>query len=89
MATMLVQIKVKNFAEWKPVFNSGSELRQSNGELAHKVYQDSNDPNKLSIVYSWNSPANAQKYFGSPELKALMEKAGVQGAPSISYLNEM
>ena len=89
MATVVVQIKVKNFAEWKPVFHLGSELRESNGELSHKVYQDSSDANKVTIVYAWSSLAVAQKFFVSPELKALMDKAGVQGPPSISFLNEV
>jgi len=89
MATMLVQHKVKNFAEWKKVYDSVAGLRASNGELSDKIYNDASDPNKLTIVFKWNSLANAQKWAQSPELKAAMEKAGVDGPPSISFLNEV
>jgi quinol monooxygenase YgiN len=89
MASMLVQIKVKDFAEWKKVFDSGAGLRATNGELSHQIYRDASDPNKISAIYKWNSLANAQKFAQSPELKAAMEKAGVAGPPNVSFLNEV
>lgn len=89
MATMMVQIMVKDFAGWKKVFDSGSDLRASNGELSHQIYQDANTPNKLTAIYKWNSLANAQKFAQSPELKAAMMEAGVQGPPSVYFLNEV
>jgi quinol monooxygenase YgiN len=89
MATMLIQHKVKSFAEWKKVFDSAVELRKSAGELSTQIYQDASDPNKVTVVNKWDSLANAQKFAHSPELKAAMEKAGVDGPPSVSFLNEV
>ena len=89
MASMLVQHKVKDFAAWKNVYDSVADLRASNGELSDKVYRDASDPKSLTIIFKWDSLANAQKYANSPELKAAMEKAGVDGPPNISFLNEV
>ncbi len=89
MATMLIQHKVKDFAGWKKVFDSVSGLRISSGELSSQVYRDESDPSKVTVVNKWNSLANAQKFAHSPELKAAMEKAGVDGPPVISFLNEV
>jgi hypothetical protein len=88
MATMLVQLKVKDFTEWKKVFDSGSALRTSNGELSHQIYHDASDPNKITAIYKWDLLANAQKFAQSLELKAAMMEAGVQGPPAVSFLNE-
>ena len=88
MATMLVQHKVKNFAEWKKVYDSIAGLRASNGELSDQVFRDASNPNKLTLVFKWDSLPNAQKWAQSPELRAAMEKAGVDGPPSISFMNE-
>ena len=88
MATMLVQIKVKDFAAWKKVFDSGSDMRTSNGELSHKIYQDANDPNQVFALYQWDSAAKAQKFAQSPELKEMMMKAGVQGPSNVTFLKE-
>jgi quinol monooxygenase YgiN len=89
MASMLVQHKVKDFAAWKNVYDSVADLRASNGELSDKVYRDASDPNSLTVIFKWDSLANAQKYANSPELKTAMEKAGVEGPPNIFFLNEV
>jgi antibiotic biosynthesis monooxygenase (ABM) superfamily enzyme len=88
MASMLVQHKVKNFADWKKVYDSVAGMRASNGELSDQIYREAGDPNKLTLVFKWDSLANAQKWAQSPELKAAMEKAGVDGPPAIYFLNE-
>ena len=72
MASMLVQHKVKDFSEWKSAYDSVSDLRASNGELSDQIFRDASDPNNLTVVFKWNSLANAQKYANSPELKAAM-----------------
>ena len=88
MSAMLVQHQVKDYAAWKKVYDSVKGLRTSNGELSDKIYRDANDPNKLTIIFEWDSLKNAQNYAQSPELKAAMEKAGVMGPPNVSFLNE-
>ncbi len=88
MAGMIVQINVKDFASWKKVFDSQDAVRKSNGMLSAQINHDASDPNKLIVIYKWNSVANAQKFAQSPELKAAMEKAGVEGAPTFTFLNE-
>jgi quinol monooxygenase YgiN len=89
MASMLVQHQVKDFADWKKVYDSVADLRASNGELSDKIYRDASDPNKLTIIFKWDSLANAQKYANSPELKEAMQNAGVEGPPNIYFLNEV
>jgi len=89
MASMLVQHQVKDYAEWKRVYDSVADLRSTNGELSDRIYRDESDPNKLTVMFKWDTLANARKYAQSPELKAAMEKAGVEGPPNISFLNEI
>jgi len=88
MASMLVQHNVKDFAEWKRVYDSVADLRSSNGELSDHIYRDASDPNKLTVMFKWDSLENAKQYSQSPELKAAMEQAGVEGPPDIYFLNE-
>jgi quinol monooxygenase YgiN len=89
MASMLVQHEVKDFATWKKEFDAVYEMRTSNGELSDQIYRDESTPNKLTLIFKWDSLANAKKYAHSPELKAAMEKAGVVGRPNIYFLNEV
>jgi quinol monooxygenase YgiN len=88
MASMLIHHHVKDYTAWKKIYDSVAGVRASNGELSDQIYQDASDPNKLTILFNWNSLANAQKFAKSPELKAAMEKAGVDGPPDVYFLNE-
>ena len=88
MATVIVQHKVKDFAEWKKVFDSAIEMRKSAGELSAEVFRDASNPNNITVINKWDSLENAQKFVQAPELKAAMEKAGVAGPPAIYFLNE-
>ena len=89
MATMLIQHQVKNFSDWKKVYDSFAGLRASNGELSDTVYQDANDPSKVTLVFKWDSLDRAQKWAQSSELRVAMEKAGVDGLPKVSFLKEI
>ena len=89
MATMLVQQKVKDFDAWKEVYDTAFDMRASNGEISNQIYRDASDPNSLTVILKWDSLENAQRYASSPELKAAMEKAGVEGPPNIYFLNEV
>ena len=88
MASILIQHKVKDFAEWKKAFDSNAGLRTSSGELSALVFQDAGDPNRVTVLNKWKSLEIAQKFASSPELKAAMEKAGVIGQPAVLFLNE-
>ena len=88
MASLMIQHHVKDFAAWKRVFDSFIELRTSNGELSDQVFHDASDPNSVTVIQKWKSVGQAQKFSQSAELKAAMEKAGVEGQPKVSFLDE-
>jgi quinol monooxygenase YgiN len=88
MANILVQHTVRDYTKWKKEFDSAFSMRKSFGEVSVQVYRDASDPNKLTIMNTWDSMANAQKFVNSPELRAAMEKAGVEGMPVVTFLTE-
>jgi quinol monooxygenase YgiN len=88
MATLLIQHQVKDYAAWKKVFDSVQELRTASGEIGNQIYRDAANPNKLTVVNTWDSMENAQKFAQSPELRAAMKDAGVEGKPNMSFLNK-
>jgi quinol monooxygenase YgiN len=88
MASILIQHTVKDYAVWKKAFDSHAGLRTSGGELSVKIYRDSSNPNNLTVINQWKSLESAQKFAGSPELKAAMEESGVTGTPQVYFLNE-
>jgi heme-degrading monooxygenase HmoA len=88
MASMLVQHHVKDFPTWKKVYDSVVDFRHSSGELSDQIFHDASDFTKVTLLFKWDSLANAQKFAQSAELKAAMEKAGVDAPPVITFLTE-
>jgi heme-degrading monooxygenase HmoA len=85
---MLVQHQVKDYAEWKKAYDNLADVRSTNGELSEQIYRDASDPNKVTLVFKWDSLDNARRYAQSPELKAAMQNAGVE-SHSVNFLNEI
>jgi len=88
MASMLIQHTVKDYAAWRKVFDESATLRKSYGELSSQLYREAGNPNKVTVLNTWDSLANARKFTSSPELRAAMERAGVDGPPDVTFLEE-
>ena len=89
MASTLVQHKVKDFAEWKKVFDSEAKFLSAGGVVgAPQIFRDASDPNSVSIIQKCSSMELAHKMIESAELKSKMDNAGVLGKPTFTFMNE-
>jgi quinol monooxygenase YgiN len=88
MAYMLIQHEVKDYEKWKAVFDDVAELRRSNGEQSARIFHDAENPNRLTLLFEWDSLENARAYAQNPALKAAMQEAGVRSAPTFHFLKE-
>ena len=88
MATMIVKHRVANFENWKKVFDEMSSVRAKHGWTEHLVLRDATDPNLVTIVNRMKSLDGAKTYGASPELRAGMQRAGVQGPPDVSFCED-
>ncbi len=89
MTMILVRYRVKDYAAWKSTFDQHASPRRAAGCRGETVYRSANDPNGILIVFEWDNAENAERFGASPELKAMMEKAGVIGAPEAWVATEM
>lgn len=89
MTRLMVQLSTKDFSEWKKGFDSGEELRSSFGARSKQIFQDANDPNRATVLLEMESLEQAQRFANSAELKESMQKAGVMGPPSFTFLKEL
>ena len=88
MATLIVKHRVADFDTWKKVFESMSTLRKEFGWTSHLVLRGVQDPNVVTIVNRVATIEGAKAYGQSPELRAAMANAGVEGPPEIWLSSE-
>ena len=88
-AALIVRHRVTNFDAWKTIFDSMTDLRQAHGWVSTVVRRDAADPNLVTILNRVKDLDGAKRYGSSPELRAAMENAGVQGPPEVIFAEEV
>ncbi len=84
---MLIRHKVRDFSEWKKVYDTHLMKRIEAGLIEKYVFRGADDSNEVTILYQAKDPARARAFSQSRELRERMEKGGVVGRPDIYFLN--
>ena len=87
MSHVMVRHKVENYDTWRVAFDDHGSFRKENGERSARVFQSSDDPNDVLMLFDWDSEDNVRRFMESDNLKETMHKAGVIGKPEIHFLD--
>ena len=77
--------KVADFDSWKPVFDEHGASRMAHGAVGHRVLRRSNEPNTVTVLTEFGDRSQAEAFLADPSLRAAMGRAGVEGAPEITF----
>jgi hypothetical protein len=80
---LTIHFKVKDFTAWQTSYNGNEKNRTSAGITKSKVFRSTDDPNDALLLQDVADVSKARTWYGSSEMKSLMEKSGVVGSPSI------
>jgi hypothetical protein len=87
MIDILMRAKVADYAKWRAVFDDNQSWRRSIGATgAEQVYCAVEDPNAVTILLEWDNAENARKFLQDPQLRTVMQKAGVISVPESALL---
>ena len=82
---LTIHVKVKDYATWRPAYDGHEKSRLSAGITNGRVFRSAQDPNDVVILQDVADVAKARTWLGSDEMKAVMQKSGVLGSPSIRF----
>ena len=80
---LTLHFKVKDFNAWETSYLGNAKNWASAGITKSRVFRGSDDPNDVLILQDVADVAKARTWYGSSEMKAVMEKSGLVGSPSI------
>ena len=86
MASMIVSHKVRDYAAWRPLYDAHESSRAGAGITNGRVYRKAEDPNDLVILFDVADVSKARAWTAGEDLKTVMDKAGVLGAPTIHFI---
>lgn len=88
MTKVIVAHHVADYDRWYPVFKEHGEVRRSHGAQGHTVTRGLEDPNQVVVVNDFATAEGARAFMSDPSLPGVMERAGVDGAPTIYLVDE-
>lgn len=78
---------VKNYAKWRPGFDSDSAARISSGMQLIVVGRGVDSANHIMVVLKVSDVAKAKAFAADPRLKDVMTKNGVISKPNIEFFH--
>lgn len=83
----VVKHPVKDYNMWKPHFMAHDSVRMAYGIEVIGVARGLEDTNMVAIISRVGDLQKARDFLSMPELKTLMDSAGVTAAPTIEWIN--
>ena len=83
---MVAKHKVANFAKWKTSYDEHDSLRLVNGIHSYVIGRGVQDSNMLLVAVKVDDMTKAKAFAKDPSLKKAMQKGGVTGTPSFSFV---
>jgi virulence-associated protein VapD len=82
---LTIHHRVKNYTTWRKGYDANEQSRLSAGITNGKVFYNPENENDVVVIVDVADVAKARAWFNSTEVKAVMQKSGVLGAPSIRF----
>jgi hypothetical protein len=86
MGYLLVRHKVREFHEWKHVFDAHKEAQTHAGLRIEKIMRNLYEPNEVFLFFEVTDLAKARGFVSSPEVSNAQAQAGVVDKPDIYFL---
>jgi hypothetical protein len=84
---VLVQHPVKDYDMWKPLYLGHDSVRMAYGLHHTSLGRGVEDPNTVFLALRSDDVARAKEFVAMPELKTVMDSAGVTGPPTVHYVH--
>lgn len=86
MPYLLIHHKVENFETWKSAYDEHQSARNEAGLTEIHLLRNAADRNDVVILFQAEDLERARAFASSDDLRTVMQKAGVVGAPELIEL---
>lgn len=89
MPIAIIQHEVKDFKEWKKVFDEDQPNVAKAGAKLLGVYTSINNPNDVTMIFEAPNVELYDTLMSDPHRQEQIERAGVVGTPKATFLNKV
>lgn len=85
---MMVVHDVEDYDTWRAIFDGGLSTRKSAGELHFEINRFPDDPNRILVIFQWDTAARARAFVDDPAVRNAMIAAGAISDPVVTIRKE-
>lgn len=90
MGMMIIRHKVRDYGQWRPIFDEHALMQEAAGLTNPRVYHSADsDKSEIVVVFDTKDTKMAKDFAASAALKEAMAKAGVIDSPTIYFLESI
>jgi hypothetical protein len=86
MGYLLVRHKVREYHEWKRVFDTHKDAQRHSGLRIEKVMRNLYEPNEVFLLFEVTDLGKARGFVSSSEVPSAEAESGVVDKPDIYFL---
>lgn len=89
MITVIISHEVKNYSDWRKVYDEDENNRSEAGIKLTDVFESVDNPNMITMIGEARSVEAVYKFMENPDLKVAMEQGGVISKPEIKLIRKV
>ena len=86
---IIVRHPVTDYAAWRPHYDAHDSVRTAYGMTTMTVARGVDNPNMVLVANRVSDIQKARDFAAMPELKTVMDSAGVSGPPTIQFMHSV
>lgn len=83
MALLTIQQTVRDYRDWRAIYDTLEEVRHDWGVVADAVHQLAGEPTIVLVLHHFATVAQARGFLTNREMQCAMQRAGVEGPPRV------
>jgi hypothetical protein len=90
MGMMIIRHKVRDYGQWRPIFDGHAEMQKAAGLTNPRIYHSADsDKSEIVVVFDTKDTKRVKDFAASADLKEAMTEAGVVDMPTIYFLESI
>lgn len=86
MTRIFVRHTVNDYDAWRRGYDAFDSKRRAMGVTGHEVWCAADNPRDVTVSHDFATAEAARAFANSPELREAMRSAGVEGQPTVWFV---
>jgi hypothetical protein len=89
MPYLLARHRVKDYKQWKTVFDEHTQKRKELGSKSGQIFRNSERPDEILVLTEWGDLSKAREFTKWGDPNDIRKKSGLIDQPDVYFLEQV